>query len=57
MTPLNVRIEASLELRRASSDCCGARLDADPYGWLCRSCGGPCVRVMSEPETIEVSNG
>lgn len=60
MMPLDVRIEATAEISRASSDCCGARLDvtlgSDVPVWICRGCKQPCARVMSAPEVIKVSN-
>lgn len=62
MMPLNVRIEATAEISRASSSCCGSPVDvvlgSDVPAWICRQCRGLCSRVMSAPETIKVvSNG
>jgi len=55
-------ITGTAEIRRASSSCCGAKLDlarvlepgeapADE-DWLCRKCGNACARVMGEPEEV-----
>jgi hypothetical protein len=50
------RIEVTLAHRKASSDCCGAKLNvaAGDFGprWTCRACGRPCERVMSEPVEV-----
>lgn len=35
--------------RKASSACCGAKLDRGPDGYICKGCGKPCARVMSDP--------
>lgn len=42
------------EVRRASSDCCGAMLRPDrvPYTYACRDCGSPCERVLGDPEVV-----
>jgi hypothetical protein len=42
------------EIRRASSGCCGAKLNpgAEPGTFTCRACGAPCERVMSGPEEV-----
>jgi hypothetical protein len=49
---------AVLAHRVASSDCCGAKLDAvaADFGpaFTCRGCGEPCERVLSEPEEVTV---
>jgi len=55
-------ITATLAQQKASSSCHGAKLnlarvlepgevpgDGD---WLCRECGQPCERVMSDPEEV-----
>ena len=59
--PLDVRVVAVLAHQRAGSDCCGAGLDligTMPGGsYFCRECHAACERVLSDPETIEVTNG
>lgn len=56
MSGLNItpRIEATAQIRRASSACCGARLDpgAEPGTFTCQQCGQPCERVLSAPEEV-----
>lgn len=53
---LNIQpvITATLEHRKASSGCCGAKLNpgAEPGSFLCRECGQPCDRVMSDPVEV-----
>lgn len=49
--------EAIGEVCRASSSCCGAKLNlgGEPGAtqfWLCRDCGEACDRVMSAPEEV-----
>ena len=49
------QFRATAAVCRASSDCCGAKLDAPPGGgWQCRACGQPCGRVLSGPEEVEI---
>lgn len=56
--PLDVKVSAVLAHQRASSDCCGSGLNVAAGGeWTCRGCGQVCGRVLSAPETIEVTNG
>ena len=47
------------EVRRASSDCHGAKLDVAgddvTQRWVCQECGQPCDRVLSDP--VEVTAG
>jgi hypothetical protein len=45
---------AVLAHRKASSGCCGAKLNpgARPGTFTCRGCGQPCERVMSDPEEV-----
>jgi rubrerythrin len=58
-------IRAEGEVRRASSSCHGAKLDAlrsflsgEPViTWLCQECGRPCERAMSEPEKVVLADG
>ena len=49
-------ITAILEHRKASSDCCGAKLDLDMNAigsvWTCRACGKPCQRVLGPPREV-----
>lgn len=46
--------EVTAAVRRASSACCGAKLDpgAAPESFVCQACGQPCKRVLSEPEEV-----
>jgi tRNA(Ile2) C34 agmatinyltransferase TiaS len=55
--PLVIRPEfkAVAAVRRASSSCCGAKLNAAPQGWQCRACGKPCERILSEPEEVKAN--
>lgn len=51
------RIEGTGQVRRASSGCCGAKLNVagepgETQHWTCRECGQPCDRVMSAPEEV-----
>lgn len=48
------RIEGTGQVRRAASDCCGAKLNPgeQPGTFTCRECGQPCDRVMSAPEEV-----
>lgn len=61
-------IRADGEVRRATSACHGAKLDVlqdvipgaempAAMTWLCRECGEPCERVMSEPEKVVFTSG
>lgn len=50
--------------RKASSDCCGAKVDivdksAPPaeHAYTCTNCGNPTNRVLSEPTRIPVAFG
>jgi len=54
-----VKVEGTAELRRASSSCCGAKLNpgARPGAFTCRGCGQPCDRVLSDPEEVTFNNG
>lgn len=58
MSGLEIRpvIEATGALRRASSDCCGAKLDAnagpEAGEFICRECKRPCGRVLGPPEAV-----
>lgn len=57
MSELEIKPEVTVtaELRRASSDCCGATLraaDVLPEGYDCTACGQPCRRVLGEPEEV-----
>ena len=60
---VKVSIRGTGQLRRASSGCHGALLDTGPGhtpekpAWLCRECGQPCDRIMSEPEEVELRGG
>ena len=47
---------AEAQIRRASSSCCGAKLNpgAGPETFTCRECGQACERVMSEPEEVTI---
>jgi hypothetical protein len=48
-------ITAVVEHRKASSDCCGAKLraaDVPPEGFECTGCGEPCRRVLGEPQEV-----
>jgi hypothetical protein len=47
-------IEGTGEIRRASSSCCGAKLNPgqEPETFTCRACGQTCDRVMSAPEEV-----
>ena len=43
------------QVRRAASDCCGAKLNAVggvTQHWECRACGRPCDLVLSGPEEV-----
>jgi hypothetical protein len=44
----------TLAKRTASSSCCGAKLlQGSGVGkFSCRQCGGPCDRVLSDPEEV-----
>jgi hypothetical protein len=47
------KFRATVAVRRASSDCCGAKLavstaDEGTQSWECRGCGQPCDRVLSD---------
>jgi hypothetical protein len=46
-----------LAKRTASSNCHGAKLvpGAEPGSFICRQCGQPCERVLSDP--VEVTAG
>jgi len=46
--------EVTAEVRRASSACCGAKLNPGdaPESFTCRGCGQPCERVLSGPEEV-----
>ncbi len=49
------QVEATAEVRRASSSCCGAKLKVAgdvTQSFACRVCGQPCDRVLSEPEEV-----
>ena len=48
------QFEVRAQVRRASSACCGAKLNpgAAPESFTCRACGQPCERVMSGPEEV-----
>lgn len=47
-------ITGTAEIRRASSNCHGAKLDsgAVPGSFTCRECGNPCDPVLSAPEEV-----
>lgn len=47
-------ITATLEQRKASSACHGAKLDlgAEPGTFACRECGQPCERRMGDPVEV-----
>ena len=51
-----VELSGTAEVRRASSDCCGAKLDVGGDGetqfYLCRGCGKPCDRILGAPEVV-----
>jgi len=54
LTPV---ITATLAHRKASSDCCGAKLgvstaDEGTSCWICSACGRPCDRVLGPPEEV-----
>ncbi len=48
------QFRAEGRVRRASSDCCGAKLSPgpEPRTFTCRACGQPCERVLSEPGEV-----
>lgn len=50
-------ISAEVEVRRASSSCCGALLSGESSAWLCRKCGEPCDRVLAAPEKVVITGG
>jgi hypothetical protein len=56
MAALEIKPEFTVigEVRRASSDCCGALLNpgTEPESFTCQNCGRPCSRVLSEPEKV-----
>lgn len=60
MMPLNVRVEATLEHRAASSSCCGALLDGiggdDMPRWSCQQCGRECSRVLGDPVEVKAES-
>lgn len=46
-------ITARLEYRKASSDCCGAKLTiASGGGFACLACGKQCEKVMGPPAEV-----
>lgn len=57
---LNIKpeITATLEHRKASSSCCGAKVDMSERVtgqlgmWICRGCGKPCGRVLGPPQEV-----
>jgi hypothetical protein len=55
--PLDVKVTAELEYRRAESSCCRAGLAGrsgdDMPAWQCRECGRPCLRVLGDPVKVE----
>jgi hypothetical protein len=56
MSELEVRpeITAVFAHRKASSDCCGAGLGLPDSGryYVCKDCGQPCNRVLSDPTEV-----
>jgi len=47
--------EVTAEVRRASSACCGSKLNVSgnvTQYYVCRGCGQPCERVLSGPEEV-----
>jgi len=51
-------ITVTLAHRKASSDCCGAKVDMSERVdgrlgmWICRECRRPCQRVLGPPEEV-----
>lgn len=54
--PLVIRpvLTAVLAHRKASSSCCGAKLNpgSEAGTYSCRECSQPCERVLSEPREV-----
>lgn len=50
------RLEGTAEFRRASSSCCGEKLNpgGEPGTFTCRGCGQPCDRVMGDPQEVSL---
>lgn len=49
-----VEVTVTGEQRKASSSCCGAKLNpgGGPETYLCRECGQPCERVLGDPVEV-----
>jgi hypothetical protein len=51
---VDLQIQITAVIRRASSGCCSAKLDGTPGFFTCRACGKPCERILCDPEEVVV---